>query len=342
MSGPCREFRARLEHSLDAAAAQSTGPRLEHLAWHEHLLSCADCRALLASEEALEELLATLPSPRLPRRLAQRVLERLREARDPQRAARDPQRAARDIDHDLDELLALDIAERAPDALGRRVLAGLAHERDAQRSAARANGDAALDRLLERARDVEIPAGLAQRIQRRLAAERTRTSHSVVSLAHSKAAPRPQLVRRRALAAAAAIVVALGAWWWIARSSPAGSGAPSDLVAQPPRVAPQVQPRAQGGSLEPRTVLQGSNDAVAAALPGDDVLAVIDVLEQWDVLMHDDVDVLLSTSLSPADQLLLEDESSDALSPSDDDAGSPNGSTPQKTTPRANGDARKG
>ena len=51
------------------------------LAWHEHLLGCAECQGLLRSEEVLEELLASLPVPHLPPDLTRRVLQRLQRER---------------------------------------------------------------------------------------------------------------------------------------------------------------------------------------------------------------------------------------------------------------------
>jgi hypothetical protein len=316
MNAPCREFRGHLERSLDAGGAQGAR-ELEHLAWHEHLLSCGDCRALLESEEALEQLLATLPRPRLPRRLARRVLVRLRAAREVQAAGRD-----------LDALLALDVGESAPAALARRVLEGLAASRGTTASA-----EDALDRVLEHARAVDVPAGLAPRLRLRLAAERARS--------HPSAPSRIRPLRRRALAAAAGLLVVAGAWgaWrWATRASASRSTAQSGLVARSPH-APNGSPDAP---RPPRTIVEPGS----VSAPDDELLAVIDVLEQWDVLMHDDVDVLLSTSLSTADQSLLEDVSSDALLPAgDDDAGQPggaNGPGPSKPAPRPSGDARKG
>ncbi|MBI5361608.1 MAG: hypothetical protein HZA53_00425, partial [Planctomycetes bacterium] len=44
-----------------------------------------------------------------------------------------------------------------------------------------------------------------------------------------------------------------------------------------------------------------------APLPDANVLAALDVLEQWELLMKDDVDVLLST-FAPADASLLDVE----------------------------------
>ena len=70
----CNDFRARLSVLL---SGQRAAPEWAALAWHEHLHTCSECRDLLEAEEALEVLLETLPEPRLPRALCERVLERL-------------------------------------------------------------------------------------------------------------------------------------------------------------------------------------------------------------------------------------------------------------------------
>jgi len=174
----CRSFRRRLEHALEGARGSV---ELTSLAWHEHLLGCGDCRALLESEEALEILLASLPEPRLPPQLARRVLARLRAVEDLRESA-------------LDRLLELDPAARAPGGLAGRVLAGLEREREA--------ADARLDALLERARAVEVPARLAQRVLAHLAEERV------------LARPRRRLLARRStrLVALGALLGLLAAW----------------------------------------------------------------------------------------------------------------------------------
>ena len=74
----CQDFRELLERALCEPAAQ-----LQPLAWHEHLNVCPECRSLLEEEEALEHLLASLPEPRLPETLVERVLTRLREEHAP-------------------------------------------------------------------------------------------------------------------------------------------------------------------------------------------------------------------------------------------------------------------
>lgn len=137
----CRAFRLQLELALEGRARpQELGP----LGWHEHLLGCADCRELLRREEALEELLAALPEPRLSieRRVA--LLARLRADSNGESA--------------LDHLLESDREPAAPAGLAQRVLAGVQ--------------DARLDVLLDFDRDIDLPSGLAARVLDGLEAER--------------------------------------------------------------------------------------------------------------------------------------------------------------------------
>lgn len=159
----CREFRAALSRVLEGLPMPE---ELTVLGWHEHLLSCEECRALLEREEALEELLATLPSPKLPPDLARRVLLRLREA-----------------PGGLDSLLELAGVE-APAGLAERVTAGLRAERaldalldlDAvtvpEGLTERVKDGAALERLLDLDREPVAPAGLAARVLEGLERER--------------------------------------------------------------------------------------------------------------------------------------------------------------------------
>jgi len=185
MKPDCRSFRRRLEHALEGAHLVQ---ELTSLAWHEHLLGCGDCRALLEAEEALEILLASLPEPRLPPQLARRVLARLRAVEDLRESA-------------LDRLLELDPAARAPGGLAGRVLAGLERER--------AQPAERLDALLERARPVAVPAQLSQRVLAHLAEER------------ALARPRRTILARRSvrLVAGAGLLAALAAWaFWPSRA----------------------------------------------------------------------------------------------------------------------------
>ncbi len=140
----CVTFRELLERSLCEAATQRWD-----LSWHEHLSACAACCRLLEEEEALEFLLATLPSPELPAALAGRVLSRLRE-----------QRAG----EGLDALLEKDELD-APDGLSERI-----------------KRDLALDRLLERDRELEAPAGLSARVTAALNGEHEESRTRVISI----------------------------------------------------------------------------------------------------------------------------------------------------------------
>jgi len=164
---PCDAFRRDLEAALVGT------DDLRALGWHEHLLGCGDCKALLEQEEALELLLTSLPRPALPPELARRVLARLRSGT-------------------LDELLGLDQV-RVPAGLSARVLGGLP-SRQASTS---------LDRLLDRADDVAVPDGLAARVLEGLAAERVAVTRR----------DRFQLLRPTLLRAAAALLVTLGGVW---------------------------------------------------------------------------------------------------------------------------------
>jgi hypothetical protein len=168
----------------------------------------------------------------------------------------------------LDALLELDVAA-PPGDLARSVLAGLRGERVGAARAAAVDPERALDRLLEL--DVATPpADLARRVLAGLAAQRTHGSPARV-------APRPHGLRRLAgwaLPIAAGVLVGLGGWaLWHAGS---GDGP-----------APDTQ--------------------IAGVEPDPELLAALDVLEEWDLLMdmEQDLDLLFST-LDPADELLLE------------------------------------
>ncbi len=273
MNSQCRQFRASLERCLIGRPSPS---RLAELSWHEHLFACGECRRVLEVEEALETLLASLPEPHLSPVLRDRVLARLRAERR------------------LDTLLALDEAVAPPADLARGVLARLAQERHAA-------ADTRLDRLLELDR-AAAPAGLAQRTLASLklarrAAPRTPTVPRV-----------PTLTRRSTGArvgwfAAAAAALVLAAWiWWPDRTAPT-PGTPV-VVEGPPGVEPDLVPIAPRGPVE---VVQEPDplvdpDAFVEAEP--ELLEVLDVLENWDLLMAGDVEILLAT-LPAADEALI-------------------------------------
>ncbi|MCC6405761.1 MAG: hypothetical protein IT453_01250 [Planctomycetes bacterium] len=244
MNSECLAFRERLVAALEPRRGRG---ELDTLGWHEHLLSCVECRRVLAAEEALELLLDSLPEPKLPHELAVRVLARLK-----LRPSRDG----------LDALLERADPAVASPTLARRVLAGLAAER----------AEIALDRLLERVPAPEVPTELAARTLSKLAlARRRRTALS---------GPRVWLT-----VAAAAVIVLGGAWSlraWLRDATPVE---PQPIVENaPPEQAPRVE---------------------SLAVPSDELLASLSVLESWELLNSDNIDVMLS-SLDASDELLLE------------------------------------
>lgn len=313
MNAACRSFRALLESKL---AGRPDPGSLRSLSWHEHLLGCAACRALLEDEEALEGLLATLPEPRLPPEIKRRVLVALARSRA--------------VDAELDRLLDLDPGSLAPTTLASDVLARLAHERgkhtsDAGRrrtgaaasmpnvgaeaadamstvgadatasvgsNATTSVGADALDTLLDRAGAVHVPAGLDARVLRGLRADR---------------APRRRVVLRKvwAYAAAAGLVAALTAWavWPRAEVAPL-------VVDSPPRGSGDAD-GSRAGSNDPtattRPAPTAGPDTELALVPDPQMLAAFDALENWELLNNERLDVTLST-LSPADEAVIEFE----------------------------------
>lgn len=137
MNASCREFRDLLEEKL---TGRPSSRGLLELSWHAHLLACDACRGLLESEEALDALLASLPEPRLPAHLVERVVARLRETGSE--------------DSRLDRLLDMDEIDLAPPLFARDVLARL-------------KGERRLDQVLD-TYAVVVPADLDERVLDRL------------------------------------------------------------------------------------------------------------------------------------------------------------------------------
>lgn len=261
MNAPCRDFRVLLERRLAGRAAPE---RLAELAWHEHLYACAECRDLLDAEEALESLLASLPEPRLAPDVRERVLARLRSSRRAWNEGADDGGAE---DDRLDRLLDVLATDAPPRDLARHVLDGIAARRDLD-----------LDRLLD-LDVVETPAGLAQRTLVALRLARRTTSR------------RTTILRVVAIGAAAA---ALAAVVWISRPRPGPERV--EIVDDAPIAAPHDERRAPRVAPRP-----GDRVAVDAAHVTDDVLAALDVLENWDLLVSDDDEPALPT----ADEVLI-------------------------------------
>jgi len=185
----------------------------------------------------------------------------------------------------LETLLASLPEPRLPAELTRRVLVRLREDR---------SSELRLDRLLELAAEVRAPEGLAAGVLAGLADARYDDAgdprlDALLDLDRGVDVPpglagrvlaglaraRQPVRRRRAwlYAVAAGVLLAfLGRVLWL-RTRPAP--AREELVAH------------------------------AAPDPDPEMLAALDVLEEWDLLMQDDVDVLLST-LAPADVALLD------------------------------------
>ncbi|MBM3989975.1 MAG: hypothetical protein FJ298_03095 [Planctomycetes bacterium] len=272
----CRDFRTRLASLL---AGRASSASFGELAWHEHLLGCAQCRALVEAEEALEELLASLPRPQLPPELAQRLLARLE-------SVRGDAELDTALDTALDTLLERGGEVAVPLALAARMLAKLDGARAAQSDQAQGGqaqsgqahsdqtrcDEARLDALLARLPQPHVPADLSRRTLSRLSlARRTR-----------RASP-----RRLALAAAALVVLAVGAWTLL-RSSRREPDDNLDLVRGP----------------APRSNVVAPRERVLDEPPAD-LLASLDLLESWDFVVDDSIeaDVL---ALDAFDALLLD------------------------------------
>lgn len=296
----CTSFRSRLMEALRGRVR----PGVE-LAWHQHVLSCSACRELLDSEEALEALLASLPEPRLPVALAQRVLARLEEAR---------QATARGADG-LDHLLDLDTAAPVPGDLSERVLRGV------RRARGIAAQEKALDRLLEQLPEPGIPAGLAERTLDALEAERGLGSRPTLA----------SFGRMAALAAAAVVLLACGVLLWrlLGEGEPAD---PSEHVAQGPGGPSTAgegpkEPGTDPGANEPGPATTGIAGTPEPPLPGgpsEELLAALDVLENWDLLVSEDLDLQLA-SMDPLErefaELLQSAAEDEALDPEEDEQG---------------------
>ena len=330
MNTACRDFRSQLASVLSGRSADVA---VGALAWHEHLLACGDCRALLEAEEALEVLLASLPEPKLPPELAERVLSRLVPAR---------------AELELDSLLDRSSEPEVPPDLARSVLAKLAAARGLE---VQGQAERALDALLARVAAEPAPADLARRVLARLEVERDRTRRraaqpaaqasgrtvrdgDAVRAAFAPAgrradpglsrgtglrAVRPiSTLRRVGLAASIALAIGASAWLWVASgpsSSPEGGLAAAD------------------GGVQP-LVATGEGAASPAATPAeppDDLLASLDLLESWELVTDDSLEAELTTA-EDFDALLLGLQAQEAADLLDDAPAAPptNGDAPPK------------
>ena len=321
MNSQCKNFRRRLGAALAGGlrGEDSTLESVRPLAWHEHLFGCHECRELLEAEEVLEQLLASLPTPAIPTELVERVLERL-----------DCER----VDANLDSLLAEADGVAIPSGLAARILGGLQGEREA------ASNTDDLDELLAKLPEPVAPAGLNAKVLGAVEAERTLQLDALLDMIPAPEVPaglgqeildamdaerdlgtgapilRPSFGALRYVGAiAATMVVAFGAWRLTTDAEPVQD--PNTRRDNMVKVrSDQEQPGPSGDS---NRVAPDRMDAVASvdtlpvneievateiALPDPSVLASLDVLEDWELLMSGDVDLLLG-SLDEADAELL-------------------------------------
>ncbi|MDF1797740.1 MAG: hypothetical protein P1V81_01075 [Planctomycetota bacterium] len=284
----CTTFRAHLRAALEGGVTAEHG--LSHdgrpLAWHDHLHHCAGCRELLESEQALDELLASLPEPRLPLALAQRVLSRL---------ARQGELG----DLSLDAVLELADEASVPVGLAGRVLAGLEEARD------EAEAERRLDNLLEVLPEPSVPQGLADRVLAGVRLDQLLDQQpepavpaglAARTLAATRPTPvlRPQFGRWAAAAAAALVVVFAGTRFFGGQTQNTELNVARSDVESPASIDGPTAPAAGTSEL---AGAQGS-------LPDLELLESLDVLEDWELLMSEDVDLLLG-SLDDVDLELL-------------------------------------
>ncbi len=153
-----------------------------------------------------------------------------------------------------------------------------------------AREERALDALLDAQPVPETPPGLAERVLRATAAERSGAS------APSRG---PSLTWWRwgvGLAAAAALVI------WLSGSRDTGSQA---IPAEPsPRVADAGGRMSTDLSPIPPGVAEAA-DPDSAPLPDPELLRDLELFEEWELLVTDDLDLLLA-ELDALDELLLE------------------------------------
>ena len=274
----CRDFRRRLEAALIGEL------RSAPVAWHRHLTTCGACRELFVAEEALDELLACLPDPQLPVALTQRVLLRLVQAR----------AQAQQLDEALDAVLG---SESAPPNLAARILDGL--------QAQTAQSEARLDAVLYRLPTPEVPAGLAARTLAAITIDAMPVDPQPVETApaprraRSRAVPQRQVAARTpllrfSLAAAASVLAAFLGYRLIQPSN--------DTPVRKPIV--QIPGQAMPGQAGP-----GTNQVadLVPEVPDPELLAALDLLEEWDLLMAQDLDLVLGSLDETETELLLLD-----------------------------------
>jgi hypothetical protein len=275
-----------LDHLLERGAdirvpvgiAQDVLARLEPLRRQEQQDSVT---ADAGSEARLDALLDRAGTVDVPADLARRMLQRLERER------------------------AIPASARSGSSHARPLAAG----REGRLAAASPIEEGRLDALLARAGHVAVPEDL--------------TAHTLSRLSPARRAlarPRLEIVRSTWVYAAAAVLVA-ALLVWALRPKPTGSILP-DMATKDSRshADPGVNPNdsARDVDVQDKVAREGAArhdrasrpephhaDADVARAPDPKMLEAWDVLENWDLLTKNDVDVILST-VQPADELLLE------------------------------------
>ena len=293
MSGSCEEFRKRLADWLRTSSEGVDDERgLEALRWDAHRLSCPDCQRLLEDEQALNELLDSVPDPRLTPTQRSELFARLRdEAR-------------------LESLLSLaDPMTAPPTGLAARVWAHVQSEQELT----------GLDRQLAHMDSIEAPPGLAQRVWNHCQEAGEALPPTVVTApaaarqpkrSGAKPARRQPVLRGWLKTGLAAAGLAALLWYMpgLGDSDPIvpGPGPGNETVAHG-----ESQPESDEG-LEPAPVeeagqLDATDEELLAMLDTLEILDMVDELdgEEWELL--DEYDQLALLVLE--DELLFGDDS---------------------------------
>jgi hypothetical protein len=307
----CRDL-FESEETLEALLATLPEPNLTPEIKRRVLVALARSKT---ADRALDHLLDRGSDVEVPAGFAQDVLARLAPLRSAELKQSDAVDAA--SESRLDALLERAATLEIPAGLARRTLEALQRERsthapqlssfaaqkphsfeaESKRAATATSPieEGRLDALLARAGDVAVPEDLTAHTLSRLAPARRALARS-----------RLKIVRSTWVYAAAAVLVAALLVWamWPKHTGPSVPPLASQSSTDPSqRVGTSVDGSKDDGQRTARNLPQ-ADDHVARA-PDPKMLEAFDVLENWELLTRNDVDVILST-VQPADELLLE------------------------------------
>lgn len=178
---------------------------------------------------------------------------------------------AQQLDEALDAVLG---GESAPPNLAARILAGLQTQA--------AQNQARLDAVLERLPAPQVPAGLAAR---------TLAALPILAAPQRRVAARTPLLRFSLVAAASVLAAFLGY-----------------RLIQPTNETPVRQPIVQiPGAAVPGPTPTNQVADLVTEVPDPELLAALDLLEEWDLLMAQDLDLVLGSLDETETELLLLD-----------------------------------